>query len=303
MAAAAYLGTSEFAATVLAALAAAGRPPELVVCPPDRPRGRGRHSGAPAVAEAAGELGLPVHRTAAVSAPESVAVLRERGIELGLVCAFGQLIKEPLLSEVEMLNVHPSPLPRWRGAAPIERAIMAGDAETAVCVMRLDEGLDSGPVALRESTPIGPAESFGDLAPRLAAIGGRLLVRALELREADELEFRPQPDEGITYAEKIGPRDRRLDPALPAAALAARVRALTPHIGAWLALADGGRLGVRAARAEPGAIALGATDAHPEGFALGCAEDALVVLRVQPAGGREMAAPDYLRGHELPVLA
>jgi methionyl-tRNA formyltransferase len=137
-----YLGTSDFAATVLGVLVASDRRPALVVTPPDRPSGRGRKLSTPPVATLAAELGLPVHQTASVNEPDSVEAVRASGATAGTVCAFGQLIGEPLLSELPMLNVHPSLLPRWRGAAPVERAIMAGDERTGVAVMRLTEGLD-----------------------------------------------------------------------------------------------------------------------------------------------------------------
>ncbi len=148
-----------------------------------------------------------------------------------MVCAFGALIKEPLLSEHELLNVHPSLLPRWRGAAPIERAIMAGDERTGVSIMRLTAGLDSGPVCLAEAEPIRPDDSYGSLAARLQELGGELLVRALEERPP----FVEQPEDGVTYAEKITPADRLLDPARPAVELERVVRALHPHVGARVA--------------------------------------------------------------------
>ena len=148
-----------------------------------------------------------------------------------------------------MLNVHPSLLPRWRGAAPIERAIMAGDERTGVCIMQLTDGLDSGPVALREEVADRRRRGLRGALARLAALGGELLVRALDLQAAGRLEFAEQDDAAATYAEKIDAAERRLDPARPAAELAASVRALTPHVGAYLEIAGGERLGVRRARA------------------------------------------------------
>ena len=177
-----YLGTSEFAAAVLRRLAASPHRPVLVITPPDRPRGRGRRLASPPAAAAAGELGIELHQTDRVSDPDSVERIRASRAEVAVVCAFGQLIREPLLSELEMWNVHPSLIPRWRGAAPIERAIMAGDVETGVTIMRVDAGLDSGPVALVERTPIEPSDDYGTLSARLAELGGELLLRALELR-------------------------------------------------------------------------------------------------------------------------
>jgi methionyl-tRNA formyltransferase len=298
----AYLGTSDFAATVLRRLAETPHAPELVITPPDRRRGRGRRSLPPPAAEAARELGRKLLQTADVNAPEAVAALRDSAPDVVVVCAFGQLIREPLLSEALMLNVHPSLLPRWRGAAPIERAIMAGDRETGVSVMRVTAGLDSGPVALQEPVPIAPRDDFGSLAPRLAAVGSELLIRSLEMREAGELELAEQAEEGVTYAEKIEPADHRLDPALPAAELELRVRALTPHVGAYLEVDDGERLGVRSAAAdaaasspEPGELAV--ADGR---LLLGCGAGALALEVVQPPGGRPMPIDAYLRGHRPP---
>jgi len=299
----AYLGTSDFAATVLRRLAASPHRPNLVVTPPDRRRGRGRKVQPPPAALAAQELGLELLQAENVNDDEALGRIRAAEPEAVLVCAFGQLIREPLLSEYPMLNVHPSLLPRWRGAAPIERAIMAGDEKTGVCVMRLTEGLDSGPVALCEKTPIDPAEDFETLAARLAELGGELLVRALDLQAEGALEFAEQDEAGVTYADKIEAAERSLDPGRPAVELAAKVRALTPHVGAYLELPGGERLGVREARAvrsdsdlQPGELA-----ERDGALLLGTGEGALQLEFVQPAGGKPMPADAYLRGHPLPA--
>lgn len=296
----AFLGTSEFAVEVLRILASSRHRPVLVVTPPDRQRGRGRRLASPPVAEAAAELGLPLHQTPQVSEGDSARALERSGAVVGCVCAFGQLIKEPLLSELPMLNVHPSLLPRWRGAAPIERAIMAGDEETGVCVMRLTEGLDSGPVALTERVAIEPGEDFGRLSWRLAGMGGRLLVRALDLQSEGMLEFRDQAEDGASYAEKIGVDDRRLNPRLPATTLARTVRALTPHVGAYFELPGGQRLGIRKAAVSDRGPAPGEVEVIEGTIVVGCGEKALEVERVQPPGKREMSSADYLRGHPPP---
>ncbi len=299
----AYLGTSDFAATVLRRIAASPHRPALVVTPPDRKQGRGRKLSPPPVARAAAELGLELHQTADVNAEDSSGALGAAGIDTGMVCAFGQLIKPALLDEVEMLNVHPSLLPRWRGAAPIERAIMAGDRETGVAIMRLTEGLDSGPVALTEKVAIEPSEDYGSLSERLAALGGEMAVRALELHAGRALEFIEQPEEGLTYAEKITGDERRLDPALPAVELERIVRALKPHIGTYLELEGGERLGVIEASVAPLGPAQGELTADGEGLVVGTSEGALRLGVVKPAGKREMAVADYLRGTPSPHLA
>ena len=202
-----------------------------------------------------------------------------------------------------MLNVHPSLVPRWRGAAPIERAIMAGDARTGVSILRVTAGLDSGPIALQEAMEIAEHEDYGALSQRLAGLAGELIVRALDMREAGTLEFAEQDDSDATYAGKISPPERRLDPSRPAIELERTVRALTPHIGAYVELEGGEPLGVRAATAEsvndlePGRLAGGAS------LRLGCGRGELRLEVVQPAGKRPMPADAYLRGHPVPTLA
>lgn len=297
-----YLGTSDFAATVLRRLAASPHKPSLVVTPPDRPRGRGHKLLAPPAAEAAAELGIELHQAEDVNDAAALERVRAAHPTTVVVCAFGQLIREPLLSELPILNVHPSLLPRWRGAAPIERAIMAGDRVTGVCVMRLTAGLDSGPVALRAELPLGPEEDFESLSATLAEVGGELLVKALDLQSEGGLEFEEQDEEQATYAEKIDPAERRLDLAQPASELEAAVRALTPHIGAYLELAGGERLGVRSARAVDVDVEAGAVKAEWGALLVGCNRGALRLEVVQPPGGKPMPVEAYLRGHPLPKL-
>ncbi len=296
----AYFGTSDFAATVLHRLGDSDHRPVLVVTPPDRPRGRGRRVQSPPVAEAARELELELLQTEDTNEPHSAARIGAAEPRVGTVCAFGQLIREPLLSEIPLLNAHPSLLPRWRGAAPIERAIMARDETTGVSVIRLVEALDAGPIALSEPVPIGAEEGFSELAGRLAELCGELLVRALELVATNELVYADQDEGGATYAEKIGPEDRRLDPARSAAELAAQVRALTPHVGAYLQFEAGERLTVLEARAEAGGSAVGELSVEDDVLRLGTAEGSLALTRIQPPGGRAMSAADFLRGNELP---
>lgn len=255
----------------------------------------------PPAAEAARDLGIELLQAGDVNQPGAVERIAAATPDVAAVCAFGQLIKEPLLSNHLLLNVHPSLLPRWRGAAPIARAIMAGDRETGVSVMRVTAGLDSGPVALQERTPIGPDEDWGSLSSRLADIGGELLVTALDLRREGELEFRDQDDADATYADKIDPAERQLDPARDAAELEATVRGLTPYVGAYLELEDGRRLGVRSARAGSGRLEVGALEADRGELRLGCGDGVLTLAVVQPPGGRAMPTQDFLRGHDVPA--
>jgi methionyl-tRNA formyltransferase len=297
-----YLGTSDYAATVLRRLADSPHKPALVVTPPDRRQGRGRHVSPPPVAELATEVGIDLLQAENVNEADALERIRAAEPEVVIVCAFGQLIREPLLSAFPILNVHPSLLPRWRGAAPIERAIMGGDSRTGVCIMRLTEGLDSGPVALKEEVPLGCDEDFQAISERLAALGGDLLVQALDLQATGALDFSEQDEAGATYAEKIDPAERRLDPSRPATELAAAVRALTPHIGAYLETSDAERLGVRKARAVDVSVKTGAVKSEWGALLVGCGRGALRLDEVQPPGGKPMPVAAYLRGHSLPKL-
>jgi methionyl-tRNA formyltransferase len=290
-----YLGTSEFAVEVLERMAASPHRPVLVVTRPNRPRGRGRKLQAPPVAERAALLGIETVQPDDVNGEAARAAIAAAAPEAVVICAYGALVKEPLLSAHELLNVHPSLLPRWRGAAPIERAIEAGDEETGITIMRPTAELDAGPICLQRSERVEPGDDYGSLAARLAALGGELLVEALDTQPA----FRDQPEQGVTYAEKIKPEDRLLDPACPADQLERRVRALAPHIGTYVALDGDERLGVRRA-----ALAAGVDDVEPGELAArdstllyGAAQGALELLEVQPPGKRPMDAADWLRGH------
>jgi methionyl-tRNA formyltransferase len=290
-----YLGTSEFASEVLRVLAASPHRPSLVITRPDRPRGRGRRLASPPVADVARELGIALDQPQSVNEEPAGARIAQADPEVVCVCAFGALIKEPLLSDYELLNVHPSLLPRWRGAAPIERAIMAGDERTGVSIMRLTAGLDSGPVCLVGEEPIRAQDTYGTLAARLERIGGELLVEALDRRPG----FHDQDEAGATYADKIATGDRVLDPGRPAAELERVVRALTPHIGAAVLLGDGDRLGVWQARArafEAGDPAPGELSLDGALPSLGCTPGVLELEIVQPAGRRQMPGGAFLRG-------
>jgi methionyl-tRNA formyltransferase len=293
-----YIGTSDFAAQVLRALAASSHRPALVVTRPDRPRGRGRRLAAPPVADTARELGIDLDQPEAVNDGPARQRIAAAAPDAVCVCAFGALIREPLLSEHVLLNVHPSLLPRWRGAAPIERAIIAGDDRTGVAIMRLTAGLDSGPVYLMEEEPVKAQDTYGTLAQRLAGLGGRLLVRALD-RWPGGLDGHDQDDALATYADKITAADRVLEPERPAAEVERVVRALAPHMGAAVLLPGGERLGVWEAIANlpapddpaPGELRLGGP--LP---VLGCSPGTLALTVVQPPGRRAMPGDAYVRG-------
>jgi methionyl-tRNA formyltransferase len=290
-----YLGTSQFAVEVLERLAATPHRPALVVTRPDRPRGRGRRLQEPPVAERARLLGIETIQPEDVNAEGARAAIRSAEPDAVVVCAYGALLRDPLLSEHEFLNVHPSLLPRWRGAAPIERAIESGDEETGVSIMRPTAELDAGPVCLQRSEAIAPDDDYGSLSARLAALAGELVVEALDVRPP----CREQPEAGITYAEKIESADRLLDPACAADELERRVRALTPHIGAYIEGGEGQRIGVLRAALAAGVddVEPGALEARGSTLLYGAAQGALELLEVRPSGGRPMPAADWIRGH------
>jgi methionyl-tRNA formyltransferase len=290
-----YLGTSAFAAAVLRRLTESRHRPQLVVTRPDRPRGRGRRLAAPPVADAAREFGLELYQPESVNGDEARARIAALEPHTVIVCAFGALIKEPLLSDYPMLNVHPSLLPRWRGAAPVERAIMAGDERTGVSIMRLTAGLDSGPVCLTGEEAITPRDTYGTLAERLEGLAGQLLVRALDEQPA----FTEQDEAGVTYAEKITGEDRLLRGDRSAIESERVVRALTPHIGAAVMIDAESRLGVWEAVARPaheGGPPAGELSLDGAVPILGCSEGVLELTVVQPAGRRAMAGDAFLRG-------
>jgi methionyl-tRNA formyltransferase len=268
-----YLGTSDFAAGVLRDLAEGPHKPMLVVTRPDAKQGRGRKIGPPPVAVAARELGIETIQPASVNDEETSARIAALQPDAVILCAFGALVKAPLLTDHDILNVHPSLLPRWRGAAPVERAMMAGDAQTGVSIMRLVAELDAGPVYAQQPEPILPTDDYASLSARLQDISVTLLKRVLETDPSPV----PQPEDGVTYAEKLTAEDRTLDLTRPPEENVRIVRALHPHIGARIALPSGDFLGVQEA-----SINLDGT---------------LELVTVQPAGGRSMAYSEYLRGH------
>jgi methionyl-tRNA formyltransferase len=300
----AYLGTASFAAAILRTLAESRHRPTLVVSRPDRRQGRGRALSSSPVVQAARELDLPVLQPESVNSVEAVAQITAARPQCLVICAFGAIIREPLLSRFgPILNVHPSLLPRWRGAAPVERALLAGDKRTGVSIMQVTAGLDSGPVGLQSAIEIAADDDYGSLAGKLQELGGDLLVQALTAQEglAEPLRWQSQDDEMATYAEKLTAADRQLDPEAGAGANARRVRALSPHIGAYVELPDGNRLGVWRARevAADGSApsALPGIERDASGLPVwSCRDGALALEVVQPQGKRRMAGADYLRG-------
>ena len=304
-----YFGTSDFAATVLAALLESPHAPSLVVTRPARPKGRGKKLLDPPVAELAAERGVAVFQPESVNDAAAFERISQERPQAITVCAFGAIVKEPLLSLAPSFNVHPSLLPRWRGAAPIERAIQAGDTQTGVTIMRLVEELDAGPMCAQQTLPIGPQDDYGSLAPQLASLGGRLLVEALDAADRGEDKWREQLDGSneaeLTYAEKIERADRLLDPRTQSAQqMGNTIRALTPHIGAQLQTTSGDPLRVEAARVDQRSdLREGDVLADDGRIFVGTTSLTLELLRVKPAGGKAMDVESFLRGNDAPQLA
>ncbi|HHV54015.1 MAG TPA: methionyl-tRNA formyltransferase [Firmicutes bacterium] len=301
-----FMGTPRFAVPSLKRLVDSGHQVGLVVTQPDRPAGRGRHPTPPPVKEAARVLGLSVLQPEKLSQPEVKEAVRSLGPEAICVVAFGQKIPKWLLAlpRFGCINVHPSLLPRWRGAAPITAALLAGDRETGVSTMLLDEGWDTGPVLLQRPTPIGPEENAGELEARLAEMGADLLVETLAELAAGRLRPKPQPEEGACYAPRFTGTDGLLSFDRPAEELVRRVRAFTPEPGAYT-FHKGTRLRVWRARlaspaaVEPAAALPGEVVATEPGLIVQASPGRLVLEILQPAGKRPMTAAEYLRGHPL----
>ena len=295
-----YLGTSDFAAAVLERLARSAHRPALVVSRPDRRRGRGRTLQPPPVADAARALGIDLVQPEQLHEPDVLERIAAAAPDVLVVCAYGVIVREPLLDAYEIFNVHPSLLPRWRGAAPVERAMMAGDRETGVSIMRLTAGLDSGPVCLQGRETIASDDDHATLAARLQALGGDLLVRALD----DRPPWVEQDEAGVTYAHKIEAADRTLDHTRTPEELERVVRALRPHIGARLPLPDGSMLGVVAAAPAGPTLAPAGGHVRTDGerLLLDCRGGALELIEIQPPGKTGMPAAAWLRGRPDPAL-
>ena len=300
-----FAGTPAFAATALDAILRAAFPVPLVLTRPDRPQGRGlrtRPSPVKALAEA---RGIAVLQPSTLKSAEPRAAALAIPLDVLVVAAYGLLLPPEVLAWPRhgCINIHASLLPRWRGAAPIERAILAGDAETGICLMQMDEGLDTGPVIDRVRLPIAADETAGDLAARLAAAGATAIVAALErLRDAGGLSATAQPDAGVTHAPKIVKAEAAVDWNLAAVEIARRVRAFNPAPGATTAL---GGQPVKLWRAEPLPAAASAARpgevlaAEASGIVVACGDGALRIVELQAAGGRRMAASAYIAGRRL----
>ncbi|MBB3711167.1 methionyl-tRNA formyltransferase [Limimaricola variabilis] len=291
-----FMGTPDFSVHALDALLRADHEIACVYTQPPRPAGRGKKPRPSAVQARAEELGLMVRHPVSLKGAEAQADFAALEADVAVVVAYGLILPQPILDAPRQgcLNIHASLLPRWRGAAPIQRAIMEGDTETGVCIMQMEAGLDTGPVLLREATPIGATDTAAELHDRLAKMGGRMIVDTL--RELADLRPEPQPEDGVTYAAKIDKAEARIDWTRTAAHVARQVNALSPFPGAWCMAGDE-RLKILRAAAGPGEGAPGAVIG--EGV-VACGDGAVELLEIQREGKKPLPVAEALRGRALP---
>jgi len=302
----AFLGTPDFAVQALKALMATPHQVVMVYAQPPAPRGRGQDLRPSAVQACAEAAGIPVRTPASMRDPAQIEAFAALNLDLAVVAAFGQILPGAVLDAPRLgsINLHASLLPRWRGAAPIQRAIMAGDRVTGLCIMRMTEGLDEGPVLLSEALRIDALETAGTLHDRLAAVGARLVVEAAHGLENGALTPTPQPDEGVTYAKKIRPKEARVDWSKPATEVDRRIRGLSPFPGAWfMAPSDKGptRVKVLLSRAEDADGAPGTV--LDDDLLIACGTGSVRLLRAQREGRAAQDAETFLRGFRLPAGA
>ena len=295
-----FMGTPEFAVPTLAALVAGGHEVAAAYTRAPRPAGRGLAARATPVASEAERSGLAVLTPKTLRDPGILAAIRDHGADAAVVVAYGLILPKPVLETFPLgcFNLHASLLPRWRGAAPIHRAVMAGDRETGVTVMKMEEGLDTGPIALTERVAIGPDMTTGDLHDTLARRGADLMLRALAELEHGALRWTPQPVADATYADKIENRETRIDWRNTWQQVHNQCRGLSPWPGAWFELSGAGRIKVLRTTKGEGEGAPGAV--LDNDFTIACGHGAVRILELQRAGGKAMAAADFLRGAPVP---
>lgn len=298
-----FMGTPDFSVPVLKALHGAGHKIVAVYSQPPRPAGRRGLELTPSpVHRAADALGIPVRTPVNFKDPADVEAFRALEADVAVVVAYGLLLPESILTGTRLgcYNGHASLLPRWRGAAPIQRAIMAGDTETGMMVMKMDKGLDTGPVALTEHVAIGETMTAGELHDRLAAVGAGLMVKAMTKLERDDLPLTPQPAEGVVYAAKIGKDESRIDFSKPAREVHNHIRGLAPFPGAWFEAEVNGKIErIKVLRSELSTSSGTPGTVLDDRLAIGCASGAVRPLRLQKAGGKPLDLADFLRGTPL----
>lgn len=292
-----FMGTPDFSVPVLDALVAAGHEIAAVYCQPPRPAGRGKKDRPTPVHARAEALGLEVRHPVSLKGAEAQAEFAALNADVAVVVAYGLILPQAVLDAPKhgCLNIHASLLPRWRGAAPIHRAIMAGDAETGVCIMQMEAGLDTGPVLLREATEITPQDTTALLHDRLSAMGARLITQALD--RLDTLTPEPQPEEGVTYASKIDKAEAAIDWTRPAEEIDRQIRGLSPFPGAWTT-AEGTRIKLLMSELAEGQGAPGTL--LDDEITVACGSGAVRLLSLQRAGKAAQDAETFLRGMSLP---
>jgi len=296
-----FAGTPAFAACALDAILQAGHAVPLVLTQPDRPSGRGQQVSRSAVGKLADAHGLPVYQPERLSKPEQLEPLLAIAADVMVVAAYGLILPPAALVHPSSgcYNIHASLLPRWRGAAPIQRALLAGDAQTGICIMAMDAGLDSGPVVSVDTTPIGAADTAGTVHDRLAVLGAAAIVRALARLELDgTLAAVAQPAEGVTYASKIDKAEARIDWTRDAEAIHRQIRAFNPVPGAFTThLGSTIKIWAASLVESPLTTAAGGAQAQAGMLAVGCGDGGFLRLdEVQPAGGRRMSGTMFLNG-------
>lgn len=291
-----FMGSPDFSVPVLDALVAAGHEVCCVYCQPPRPAGRGKKDRPTAVHARAEALNLPVRHPLNFKDPADVAAFEALNADVAVVVAYGLLLPKALLDAPEhgCLNIHASLLPRWRGAAPIHRAVMSGDAQTGVCIMQMETGLDTGPVLLRETTDIEPSDTTATLHDRLSQMGAKAIVSALA--NLDELSATPQPADGVTYAKKIEKAEARIDWSRPAAEVDRQIRGLTPFPGAWSSYA-GERMKFHFSKVVDGQGDAGEVLAP---YIVACGQRAVEITIAQREGKRAMPVDEILKGLDMP---
>jgi methionyl-tRNA formyltransferase len=292
-----FMGTPDFSVPVLEALVDAGHEIAAVYCQPPRPAGRGKKDRPSPVQARAEALGLTVRHPVSLKGNAEQADFAALDADAAVVVAYGLILPQAILDAPGhgCLNIHASLLPRWRGAAPIHRAIMAGDEKTGVCIMQMDAGLDTGPVLLRRETPIGAEETTGALHDRLSVLGAEAITEALT--RLDSLDPEPQPDDGVTYADKIDKAEASIDWTRPAEAIDRQIRGLSPFPGAWIDH-EGVRIKFLASQIGAGNGAPG--EVLDDALTIACGSGALKILRLQKAGRGPQGTEDFLRGMALP---
>lgn len=296
-----FAGTPDFAVSALAALVASRHVLALVLTQPDRAAGRGLRPHPSPVKRFALEHGIPIAQPASLKDAGTQDLLRTVGADLMVVAAYGLILPSGVLSTPRLgaINIHASLLPRWRGAAPVQRALLAGDRETGVCIMQMEAGLDTGPVLLSEAIPIRDEDNAQTLHDRLAQLGAELIIRALDDLERGTVSPRPQSVEGATYAAKIDRSEARIDWTRSAVEIWRKVRAFNPYPGATSRLGNEELKIWQAAPSPQSGPAGTVLEAHARGIVVACGEGSLKIEALQRAGGRRLTPAEFLRGHRL----